>query len=134
MTSSGEVLARMRAICLSLPDTKETLTWGEPHFRVFDKIFAGCGTEKQRLSIGCKLKKEHQAAIVKRPGFSIAPYVGRHGWISIDAAVFADWDEIEELIRISYRLIAPKKSLAKLDAVRTQPAAARKKPQKRAGK
>ncbi len=31
----------MRKICLSLPDTKETLTWGEPHFRVGDKIFAG---------------------------------------------------------------------------------------------
>ena len=121
MTSSGEVLARMRAICLALPDTKETMTWGEPHFRVFDKIFAGCGTEKQRLSIGCKLKKEHQAAIVQRPGFSIAPYVGRHGWISIDPAVFADWDEIAELITISYRLIAPKKSLAKLDAAHAKP-------------
>ena len=95
-TSAGEVIARMRAICAALPDTVETLTWGEPHFRVADKIFAGCGVTKG-MSIGCKVTKEHQAAIVAREGFSVAPYVGKHGWISIDPAVVGDWDEIEGL-------------------------------------
>ncbi|MEO2016269.1 MAG: DUF1801 domain-containing protein [Fuerstiella sp.] len=32
-----EVLERLRGICLSLPKTKETLTWGKPHFRVGEK-------------------------------------------------------------------------------------------------
>lgn len=114
MTSEGEALARMREICLALPDTKETLTWGQPHFRVLDKIFAGCGSEGGTVGIGFKLTLPHQAQIVKRPGFSIAPYVGKHGWVSVDAATIEDWDEIAELVRISYGLIAPKKSLAKL--------------------
>ena len=36
-------LERFRKICLELPNTKETITWGEPHFRVGEKIFAGYG-------------------------------------------------------------------------------------------
>src|SRR5262249_53563766 len=90
MTTEGEALARMREICLALPDTKETLTWGQPHFRVLDKIFAGCGSEGGTTGIGFKLTLPHQAQIVKRPGFSIAPYVGRHGWVSVDVAHIED--------------------------------------------
>ncbi|HMJ53252.1 MAG TPA: hypothetical protein VK540_14295 [Polyangiaceae bacterium] len=46
MSKIDPILTKMRAICLSLPDTKETLTWGQPHFRVGDKIFSGYGEEK----------------------------------------------------------------------------------------
>ena len=52
-------LQKMREICLALPDTKETLTWGSPHFRVGEKIFAGYSEEDGRLSIGFKLEKPH---------------------------------------------------------------------------
>lgn len=55
-----------RAICLSPPETKETLTWGQPHFRVGEKIFAGCGDEKGRTVIGFKLDMDHADATVAR--------------------------------------------------------------------
>ena len=45
-SKSETVLNRMREICLALPDTKETMTWGKPHFRVIEKIFAGCDGRK----------------------------------------------------------------------------------------
>ena len=51
MTDAQDILNRLRRICLELPDTHETLTWGEPHFRVRDKIFAGFGEEKDWLTI-----------------------------------------------------------------------------------
>lgn len=108
-------LKKVRAICLALPDTKETLTWDKPHFRVGDKIFCGFGDENGTTTIGFKLKKPHAAIVVKLPGFSVAPYVGRHGWVSLDADTIEDWDEVSDMIHESYRLIAPKKSLAKLD-------------------
>lgn len=114
MAKENLVLARVRAICLSLPDTKETPTWGQPHFRVGDKIFAGCGEEKGRLSIGFKLEMKHARAIVKDPRFSPAPYVGHKGWVSMDGKKVTDWDALRDLILESYELIAPKKSLAKL--------------------
>ncbi|HEV8113125.1 MAG TPA: MmcQ/YjbR family DNA-binding protein [Planctomycetota bacterium] len=114
MAKSNPVLARVRAICLALPDTKETPTWGQPHFRVGEKIFAGCGEEKGRVSIGFKLEMKHAREIVEDPRFTPAPYVGHKGWVSLDGAKVSDWDELRELILESYELIAPRKSLAKL--------------------
>ena len=61
-------LKKMRAICLALPDTKETPTWGQPHFRVGEKIFAGLGEEKGVLTVGFKLEMDHADAMVRRPG------------------------------------------------------------------
>ena len=114
MAKASNALERMREICLSLPDTKETPTWGSPHFRVGEKIFAGCGEHQGKGSIGFKLEMAHAAAIVERPGFTRAPYVGHKGWVSLDVNGVDDWDEVRALVHESYRLIAPKKSLAKL--------------------
>ena len=65
MQKVDPVLAKVRAICLSFPDTKETMTWGQPHFRVVDKIFAGFGDEQGRASIGFKLEMDHARAILE---------------------------------------------------------------------
>ena len=108
-------LAKMRRICLALPDTKETPTWGQPHFRVGEKIFAGIGLERGVISVGLKLEMDHADAMVRRPGFSRAPYVGHRGWVSIDPEVATDWEELRDLILESYRLIAPKRTLRKLE-------------------
>ncbi len=116
MPKTSAVLARMREICLALPDTKETLTWGTPHFRVGEKIFSGCGEEDGRAVISFKLEMGHAKAIVHDPRFRPAPYVGHKGWVSMDVSPTADWDLVRELVQESYRLIAPKRSLAKLPA------------------
>jgi predicted DNA-binding protein (MmcQ/YjbR family) len=106
-------LEKMREICLCPPDTKETPTWGKPHFRVGEKIFAGLGKEKGVLSVGFRPDLDHADAMVRRPGFSRAPYVGHKGWVSVDVGRVSDRGELRSLIHESYRLIAPKKTLAK---------------------
>jgi len=108
------VLARVRAIYLSFPDTKETLTWGAPHFRVGDKIFGGYGAEDGRASISFKLEMDHARAILRDERFTPAPYVGHKGWVSMEVSGKTDWDRVRELVEESYELIAPRKSLAKL--------------------
>ena len=111
------VLKRISDICLSLPDTELTMTWGEPHFRVANKIFCGYGKENGRVTIGFKLEMEHADILVKNdPRFTRAPYVGHKGWVSMDAKSIKDWKEVRTLVLESYRLIAPKKTLKKLDA------------------
>jgi predicted DNA-binding protein (MmcQ/YjbR family) len=122
----------MRAICLALPDTKETLTWGQPHFRVGEKIFAGCGEEKGRVVIGFKLDMDHADAIIQDPRFWRAPYVGHKGWVSMDAGGVDDWDEVRPLVLESYRLIAPRRTVAKLEGGAAP--ALKKAPRKAAGK
>ena len=97
----------MRAICLALPDTKETLTWGQPHFRVGEKIFAGCGEHGGKVMIGFKLTKPHADAVIHDPRFERAPYVGKHGWVSMNPEAIDDWDQVRAMVHESYSLIAP---------------------------
>jgi predicted DNA-binding protein (MmcQ/YjbR family) len=125
--TSDAALGHVRAICLSLPDTKETPTWGKPHFRVGEKIFAGCGEEDGRAALGFKLEMAHAARRVKDARFWPAPYVGHKGWVSTDPTQVRDWEEIRALVLESYRLVAPKKSLAKLDGPPPVKATARRK-------
>jgi hypothetical protein len=39
----------------------------------------------------------------------VAAYIGKHGWISVDASAPMDWDEVREWVVESYRLNAPSK-------------------------
>jgi predicted DNA-binding protein (MmcQ/YjbR family) len=114
--SFDEVLEKLRVICLALPQTKETLTWGKPHFRVGEKIFCGCGENTGRPSLGLKMEPNESVLMMKGPGIEKAPYSRPgDGWVAIDPNVFDDWDEIERLLVGSFRLIAPKRLLASLE-------------------
>ena len=117
MPKTDPILKKMREICLALPDTKETLTWGQPHFRVGERIFAGYGDHGGTRTIGFKLEMEHAMEIVQTDSrFERAPYVGHKGWVTMDASRVRDWDAVGAMILESYRLIAPKKSMTKLAA------------------
>lgn len=112
--------ATIRAICLALPGTKVTLTWGKPHYRVGEKIFAGANDEGGRLTVGFKLDKGHAAELVQRdPRFRVAPYVGKHGWVEMELgpalqAGTLDEAELRGYLLESYRRIAPKRLLARI--------------------
>lgn len=108
-------LTTIRKLCLAFPDSVETETWGKPHFRVKDKIFAGFGDEDGVPTLGFKLEMDHAAQVIKIPGFRKAKYVGHKGWVSMDVSDVQDWSTVAEMLEESYRLIAPKRSLAQLD-------------------
>lgn len=110
-------LERFESLCLALPNTKKTMTWGSPHYRVGEKIFAGASVgEDGKESGGFKLTKEHQAErVASDPRFTIAAYVGKHGWVDMDLRGKPDWDEVKALVEESYRLIAPKRLVKLLD-------------------
>ena len=105
---------KVRTLVAALPDTKLTMTWGSPHFRVGEKIFCGLGVHDGRQLLSVKLEPSHARRVVKEPRFVAARYVGKHGWVSMDISRRASWDEVSALLRESYGLIAPKASLAKL--------------------
>jgi predicted DNA-binding protein (MmcQ/YjbR family) len=92
------------------------MSWGKPHFRVGEQIFAGYREENDKRTVGFKLKMAHANLAVQVPGFSRAPYVGQKGWVCLETGTVSDWEEVREMILESYRLIAPKRSLAKLVA------------------
>lgn len=104
----------MREIALALPNATEELTWGHPTFRIGAKIFATMGSgPDQQGSCSYKCDKPHQAELVLRQGFTVAHYVGRHGWVTQELTPDIDWVELTQHVRGSYRMIAPAR-LAKL--------------------
>jgi predicted DNA-binding protein (MmcQ/YjbR family) len=113
-----QALHKLRKICLRLPQTKETLTWGIPHFRVGEKIFCGCAEIQGGPRIGLKMEARQSDMMMKLPGIEKAAYSRKgDGWVTINPNVFDDWDEIESLLVESYRLIAPKRTVALLDSL-----------------
>jgi len=113
-------LDRVRKICLALPEATQKEAWGEPTFRVNDKIFAqyednhhGSG----RIELWCKAPDGLQDFLVKADPqrFFVPKYVGHKGWIGIRMEGAVPWDHVADLVRDSYRMTAPKRLLAPLD-------------------
>ena len=127
MPTTKSLLQKLRKICLALPDAHETITWGKPHFRVKNKIFCGFGDEDGKPVAGFKLEMAHAAEIINDDRFWRAPYVGHKGWVSMDLSTVTDWDEVRCLILESFQLIAPKRTLAKLDGTPDVPKTPKKK-------
>jgi hypothetical protein len=116
-------LTRLRRLCLALPEAHEVEAWGEPTFRVRNKLFAMYASAAShhgagRASVWLKAGPGNQGLMVRdAPArFFVPPYVGPSGWIGVwldgDAV---DWAEVAELARDSWRLVAPKRVRALLD-------------------
>jgi predicted DNA-binding protein (MmcQ/YjbR family) len=113
-------MKRLEKIVARLPEATrvDIEAWGgEPTFRVNGKNFIFTNEKASGLSV--KLPKEEAAAVVATDeratptGYGL----GRHGWVSIDLGATLrgeeQWRQVEEWVRTSYTLVAPKK-LAKL--------------------
>jgi predicted DNA-binding protein (MmcQ/YjbR family) len=112
-----EPTARLRAICLALPDAVEKEAWGDPTFRVRDRIFAMEKRGDGRVSLWCKAPAGSQMVLVGADPerFFVPPYVGHKGWVGMCLDRGPDWDEVAALVRRSYRLVAPKSLAARVD-------------------
>jgi predicted DNA-binding protein (MmcQ/YjbR family) len=112
-----EAAARLRDICLTLPEAAEKPFGGHtaPSFRIRDKLFVM--TSEDGRSMTFKAGPGVQQALVSSSPerFFVPAYVGPKGWVGARLDVDQDWDEIAELIEDSYRMIAPKRLVGLLD-------------------
>lgn len=104
-------LTRLREICLAQPHAVEKVAWGDPTWRIRDRIFAmqKGNYAGGRPSLWLKGEDGQQAALVDAEPtvFFVPPYVGHKGWIGIYLdGKRLDWDMIAALVQASYRLIA----------------------------
>jgi len=114
-------LTRLRKLCLALPEAHEVEAWGEPTFRVRNKMFAmyaGANNHhgRGRPGVWFKATPADQAKMVQAAPdcYFVPPYVGKSGWVGAWLDDVADWDELADFLRDAYRLIAPKRLLAEL--------------------
>ncbi len=112
---------RLQRIALALPDATrvDIEEWGgEPTFRVNGRNFVFTNQDASSLTV--KLPKEEAAAVVAtdRDAGPTGYGLGRHGWVSVAIGRHPGeqrWREVEEWIRTSYTLVAPRR-LARLVA------------------
>jgi predicted DNA-binding protein (MmcQ/YjbR family) len=113
-------MPRLEAVALALPEAErvDIEAWdGQPTFRVRGKNFVFSDRDATGLSV--KLPKEEAAAVIASdPAAEPTGYgLGRHGWVSLtipDGVEGERWDEVVEMVRTSYTLVAPKRLAAQV--------------------
>ncbi|MGB7603161.1 MAG: MmcQ/YjbR family DNA-binding protein [Candidatus Sulfotelmatobacter sp.] len=97
----------IREFCLALPNSTEKLQWGdELCFKVGAKIFVMLGLDNPRLCFKCT--PETFAELIERENIRPAPYVGRYKSVMLDRLDALRWNELRELIQLSYEMVAAK--------------------------
>jgi hypothetical protein len=116
-------LAELRAIALAFPEAFEKVSHGRPTFCV-PKMFAMYGGNSKETgeivpfpnSVLIKVDESDRAALQQDERFFYPMYLGPYGWLGLDlAAAKVDWAEVTELVDASYRIVAPKKLISRLD-------------------
>ncbi|AXI77444.1 MmcQ/YjbR family DNA-binding protein [Peterkaempfera bronchialis] len=105
-----------KAMGLALPQATERVTWGTSvTIRIGERMFALGAPESRSASV--KATREDQAELVAAAPetFSVAPYVGRFGWVRI-ALDQVDPDELRDLLTDAWRRTAPRRLVREFDA------------------
>ena len=112
-------LDRLREICLALPEAHEVEAWGEPTFRVCNKLFAMHASASTHHGAGREavwIKSDHVTQDLllhaKPKQYFSPPYVGPNGWVGAWLDGRPSWSEIADLLREGYRARAPKRLAA----------------------
>jgi predicted DNA-binding protein (MmcQ/YjbR family) len=97
----------IRVYCLSFPQATENLQWGDDLcFKIGGKIFAIVSLGNPRLCFKCT--PETFAELIERDDIRPAPYVGRYKWVMLDRLDAVRSEELEDLVRQSYAMVAAK--------------------------
>ena len=116
------VLARLRAICLALPEANEKLSHGEPTwFAGKGKVFAMLDDHHHgspHVSVWLPAGLGAQEALVESDPkrFFRPPYVGASGWVGVVLDTDPDWSQVAWLVEQAFRLVAGKRLVARLPA------------------
>jgi predicted DNA-binding protein (MmcQ/YjbR family) len=111
------LLESLRRSCTHLPGVEEIVDgFGHRTFKVSGKSFVIAGMGVDGGSVSIKADRESQALLIRKGPWYRTPYIGQHGWVTIDAPLQHDWSEIAELMEDGYRLAAPRRLLRELDA------------------
>jgi hypothetical protein len=120
------LVARLRKICMALPEAGERLSHGEPTwFAGTGKVFASLDNHHHgsaHLSVWLPQPFGVQESLIdadpKR--FFKPPYVGPSGWIGVVLDTKPDWKMVEQLVRDAFVHVAKQKLVDRLTAHRSR--------------
>lgn len=123
-TPDDPQLARVREVCLALPEAAEKLSHGRPNFftkKVF-AVFGGVvkgdhGSDAYADSLLFLPDPGEREALLDDERFFVPGYYGPGGWVGINFRIGTpDWAEVAELVDMSYRNTARARLVRELDA------------------
>lgn len=122
-----DALDMLRGICLALPGVTERLSHGEPTWFVRGKktfVTLADHHHDDRGAFWCAAGPGVQEALIAQAPerYFRPPYVGHRGWLGVYLDVEVDWDVVADHVEDAYRVTAPKKLVAALDARVADPA------------
>jgi predicted DNA-binding protein (MmcQ/YjbR family) len=101
---------------LSLPETYEDQPWGEDVVKVRGKIFVFLGPARSRR-MTVKLMESHAHALAVEGAEPTGYGLGKAGWVTVPMrAPGVSLDVLRDWVEESYRIVAPKRLVAELDA------------------
>jgi hypothetical protein len=108
-------LARIREICLGLPETSERLSHGAPTFfvrgkRAFVMVLSNHHGDG-RFAVWCAAPDGMQKLLVDSDPerFFVPPYVGHRGWLGVRLDRGLDWGKLAGIVEDAYAEVAPPK-------------------------
>ena len=116
--SKDRRLERVTRICRAFPEAVYELAGKHASYQVRKKTFAYYLNDHHGdgiVSVCCKvLPGDNTALAAAQPTkFYLPAYIGPRGWVALRLDLPAvDWEEVAELVRTSYRLVAPQKLAA----------------------
>ena len=116
-------VARLRAICLALPEANEKVSHGEPTwFAGKGKVFAMLDNHHHgapHLSVWLPAGPGAQQALIEQDPrrFFRPPYVGASGWVGVVLDTRPNWAMVAWLVQEAYRLVAHRRLVAQLSSV-----------------
>ena len=113
------VEARVRAICLALPEVEERTSHGAPAFyagRQFVMLWPDGHHDHDFAHLWCAAPPGMQAQLIAAAPERIfrPPYVGARGWIGVRLDGDVDIEEVEMFIDDAYRCVATSRQICLL--------------------
>jgi len=121
MVDRADVLARLREICLALPETSERPSHGAPSFFIRGKtcflVLHDDHHGDGRFAVWCAAEPGAQEALVAGDPerFFRPPYVGHRGWLGVMLHGDVDWDDVAGIVEDAYCAVAPRTLLDALE-------------------
>lgn len=118
--TKGNTTAIAKALkthALSYPETTEEFPWGESAFKVKGKTFVFMRADASELSFSVKLPKSRKKALALTGSEPTHYGMGAKGWVTLRPMAKTSLKLLFAFIDESYRAVAPKRVLAKLDQV-----------------
>jgi predicted DNA-binding protein (MmcQ/YjbR family) len=112
-----DLLDRLTAFALSLPGAWEDFPWGDRVAKVGRKVFVFLGSQ----GITVKLRESHGHALSLEGAKPTRYGLGPSGWVDVPIGTpDVTLDLLQDWIEESYRIVAPKRLVAELDARATE--------------